>query len=659
MQRLRTIACTLLSGYLFSALSSVAETSNAHLAELTLPEVEQRLSDIDTELEQLAAITLRGGMGSLGYRSEIHPESNNKEWIRIELEQESLIDQVVLAPMLFRGSRTSLRAEGFPVAFRVLAGTGQTTNEVAVFTAEDNLMPRSAPLAASFAPINASWIQIEANVLSKRIYDNQYVLQLSEILVFSGTDNVALHQNVIIPPDRRDPDPARRRRFLVDGFTPYIMDAAQGAQSRTVLVYINGTDPLPALTIDLAKPHPVQQINLHTAGEALSIPTGNLSSWAVPQHVRVWGSNQPDGSDQTLLCEYKQEDIYDNGPILRQRFPEKTCRYIRIEMVDHTSIIPSKITPANRMTYSEIEVLSNGRNVALHAPASASANMNCPQEALEDMTNGRNYYGNILPTRTWMNQLSRRHDLETRRPLVIAELNRRYERQKTNLKRVSWLAALLFFGSTMSILAGRFFHLRRLTRLKERLAADLHDELGANLHTIGLLSDMAEEAREHPEEQSLYHQRIRNVTERSGNAVRNAADLLASKELFVGLKADMQRAAERIMARLEHDFKIEGEEVLQQLKPRTRAGLFLFYKECLINIYRHSEATKFATHLTAAPNEIVLTVTDNGRGMPKTEPPSLKRRARLLKARLSIETPESGGTSIILRLRPSKIGRNR
>ena len=35
--------------------------------------------------------------------------------------------------------------------------------------------------------------------------------------------------------------------------------------------------------------------------------------------------------------------------------------------------------------------------------------------------------------------------------------------------------------------------LRQMSRLRQRLAADLHDQVGANLHAIGLLSDIARE----------------------------------------------------------------------------------------------------------------------------------------------------------------------
>jgi signal transduction histidine kinase len=114
----------------------------------------------------------------------------------------------------------------------------------------------------------------------------------------------------------------------------------------------------------------------------------------------------------------------------------------------------------------------------------------------------------------------------------------------------------------------------------------------------------------------------------------------------------MQRASQRIMAKVENTMKINGEEFLGRLKPRTRIDLFLFYKECLMNICRHSDATRFDTQLTASPKEIVLSISDNGKGLPEgTLPASLKRRARLLKAKLTTEAHPGGGTEITLRRR--------
>jgi signal transduction histidine kinase len=202
--------------------------------------------------------------------------------------------------------------------------------------------------------------------------------------------------------------------------------------------------------------------------------------------------------------------------------------------------------------------------------------------------------------------------------------------------------------------------MRKIQQIEQRIAADLHDELGANLHTIGLLSDLAEDCKNDPGELTTFHQRIRAVTERSGIAVRSCTNMFNSEDLYKGLIADMQRAAQRSLAKLDHELSIEGEEYLDQLNRQNCVDLFLFYKESLVNISRHSGATQFSTELKIRPRELQLTISDNGRGLAEPSgngiPKSLKRRARLLGAKVSVETPPAGGTSIHLKFR---IRRNR
>jgi len=215
-----------------------------------------------------------------------------------------------------------------------------------------------------------------------------------------------------------------------------------------------------------------------------------------------------------------------------------------------------------------------------------------------------------------------------------------------------WIV-LLAVGIVVIALIDRMGKMREIARVKERFAADLHDELGANLHAIGLLSDLAADARDDPEESAMLHERIRAVTERTGTAMRHCTDILEANGLYTGLTADMRRAAGRIMAKLDHDFSVTGEAHLNRLKPRTRVDLFLFYKECLVNISRHSGATRFSTQLMADGREVRLTVSDNGQGV-KEVPASLRRRARLLRARVAVESPSDGGTCITLTLRVTR-----
>ena len=274
------------------------------------------------------------------------------------------------------------------------------------------------------------------------------------------------------------------------------------------------------------------------------------------------------------------------------------------------------------------------------------------------MTDGNNLYGKILPIQDWLKELARRHDLKTSRPYIVAELSKRYAQQKTNLKRVSWLAVLLAIGICATILIDRFIQMRQTTQLKERFAADLHDELGANLHTIGLLSDLARASIEAREELIDILEQVRIFTERSGAAARNCTNMLEAKGICEDLVESMNRSSTRLLADLDHDIEFKGQDKLKKLKPRKRIDLFFFYKECLTNIIRHSKATKVTTTLIANSKAIDLTITDNGKGISTTFdkkqiPPSLKRRARLLGATVTAFSSEKG-TRIHLKLNTRK-----
>ena len=283
-------------------------------------------------------------------------------------------------------------------------------------------------------------------------------------------------------------------------------------------------------------------------------------------------------------------------------------------------------------------------------PVTANFRQVIAYRPLKHLTDGFNIYGNILPLREWMRQLARRHELENERPAVAAELARRYTTQKENLRRMYWLAFILAAGTIITVLINRMNHQRAIHRTRERIAADLHDELGANLHAIALLSDYSRDARENPQELDRLLREMRALAERTATAAKHCTNVLEAENLYEDLVGDMRRTADRITADLDHTLAFEGEELLREISPRKRIDLFLFYKESLANIIRHASATRVATRLVADGNKLTLTIDDNGLGLDGKLPSSLKRRARLMKAHLSAEIPDNGGTRICLTL---------
>jgi signal transduction histidine kinase len=119
---------------------------------------------------------------------------------------------------------------------------------------------------------------------------------------------------------------------------------------------------------------------------------------------------------------------------------------------------------------------------------------------------------------------------------------------------------------------------------------------------------------------------------------------------------DLRHASGRILADLDYEIEFEGQEKLRRLSPRKRIDLLLFHQESLINIIRHSGATRVHIRLAAVEGEIIFTVSDNGRGLDGQVPASLKRRARLLGAEVEVGPAGATGARIVLRLKNRRFG---
>jgi signal transduction histidine kinase len=270
----------------------------------------------------------------------------------------------------------------------------------------------------------------------------------------------------------------------------------------------------------------------------------------------------------------------------------------------------------------------------------------------EALTDGSNLYGKILPIRTWLDELAKRHDLEVELPLVNRELQTRYASQK----RILYLMRILMGGFLLLAVIATFMYRSRQQRLlfmtRERITADLHDVLGGNISAIGLLGELADGELSNPSELSGYHKRIIHLATRTRKSLKYITNMLSQPGLYENLPAEMKRIATGLTEGLEHDLKITGEHFISRIDQRKRVDIFLFFKECLVNIIRHSRATHVVTLLDINSNELTLEVADNGIGLPGADllpvPSSLRRRARILGGKVTATRAPGGGTLIRL-----------
>lgn len=634
--RIRLILSLLLIGW--PAYSAFGGES---FGSLSLSELEKKRAEIDDRLGQLAHLSLRGGMGTSGFRSVVFDSPGNSYWLQIELEETCMIDQVILVPVLMRGrDQDEVVADAFPEALRVIVGDGDDSKGevVAEYTVDDHLLPRIAPLVVSFSERPASWVRIEATQLSEsRVRMRDYVFQVAEIMVFSGYENVALHRPISVSGKQEVVDSIRfRENQVTDGSIPYSMDTGDSEQHFPLVLPI---DQYPDLFIDFGETRRFSRVRLHAVEQSNQIPQSRISNFGMPQHFQIFGADSADFSDERLLLDYRWESIYQVAPIMEWRISESDCRYVRFHTVEPSPAFRVAGDDAH-LGFAEMEFLAGKENVALGGRAWVSDFTETDRGAVSPfrhpsaLTDGFNRFGKILSNREWLGQLALRHDLG--RDLI--EVNRlislKFDEQKRTIFWTKLIVVMLLLIVGLITCLSFVMRRRHETRIRERIAANLHDELGANLHAIGILGDLAAESVDDRTELIETLDRIRSVTERTGLAAYRCANLMNAEGFCSDLVAEMRQEADRLLRDVEFRFDIRGEGALKNLKPRKRVDIFLFFKECLVNAIRHAQASTVEISVNAEPGQVRLVVEDDGIGLEGDRPRALVRRAKLLKGKL-------------------------
>lgn len=204
-----------------------------------------------------------------------------------------------------------------------------------------------------------------------------------------------------------------------------------------------------------------------------------------------------------------------------------------------------------------------------------------------------------------------------------------------------WFIALLIIGAAalVAVTARHFAVLRMRTRLEHlerqraierdraRIARDIHDDLGAGLTHITLLSEMTR-----PTAPADLQQPFSQITEVAREltthmdeivwAVSPENDTLDSLVTYISKFAQDYLGAAGIRCRLD----VPAQLPAFALPAEARHNFFLAVKESLSNVVHHAEADEVRLRLSIARGGFTLTIEDNGRGMPDPSSPAESTR---------------------------------
>jgi len=196
---------------------------------------------------------------------------------------------------------------------------------------------------------------------------------------------------------------------------------------------------------------------------------------------------------------------------------------------------------------------------------------------------------------------------------------------------------------------------------RARIARDIHDELGASLTSITLLSELGQKHRGQPEELSSDLGKIsataRDVVRALDSivwAINPRNDSLDHFANYVSQFAEDFLRLTAIRCRLD----VPADLPERPISTEARHQLFLAVKESLNNVVRHSDASEVWLRLRCENGELGVAVEDNGRGLSASPPNSghngllnLRNRIERLGGRFEVESEPGKGTKVRFSLR--------
>ncbi len=188
-----------------------------------------------------------------------------------------------------------------------------------------------------------------------------------------------------------------------------------------------------------------------------------------------------------------------------------------------------------------------------------------------------------------------------------------------------------------------------------RIARDLHDDLGQSLATLKMLiqsawmvESMGSRVKKIKPEQQKIIDYLNSIIEKS----RYLATRLRPSTLDVlGLTSALEAMLKEMGSKgLKIDFRHPG---LDDLRFKAEPiNLFRIIQEAMTNIVKHAGATQVQIKMTKAKGVLSITIKDNGRGFVFTGPSSglglttMQERAKLLGGTIGIHSQPKKGTTL-------------
>ena len=195
-------------------------------------------------------------------------------------------------------------------------------------------------------------------------------------------------------------------------------------------------------------------------------------------------------------------------------------------------------------------------------------------------------------------------------------------------------------------------------QLRNKIARDLHDDIGSTLSGINIFSKIALQKLKQNEAGS--GELLEKISDRSEKTMDALSDIVWS----ISTRNDridnfLVKAREYLAETLEPQgirYNIDTEEEITHLKlgMELRKEFYLIFKEAICNASKYAQCTLVEISLTKEKDIFCLSIRDNGKGFDTNKTTSgnglqnMQHRAEKMKAKLAITSKINQGTLVTL-----------
>lgn len=219
------------------------------------------------------------------------------------------------------------------------------------------------------------------------------------------------------------------------------------------------------------------------------------------------------------------------------------------------------------------------------------------------------------------------------------------------------LVFILFTAALYSLYRYRVQQILKLQLIRNNISKDLHDDIGASLSNIHILTSLAQRNIHEPSQAVNYLEQagedIHRISESLSDIVWN---INPQHDELEPLLSRMKRYAADMLEGHQIEAHIRFPEVAQNtpIAMEKRRDFLLIFKEAIHNLIRHSKASAASIEILDHKDSLSLIIRDNGIGFDQdiqSEGNGLKNmrlRARQMNADLHIRSKAGEGTTVQL-----------